>query len=85
MGTKLTSNKAKEKTARLALSIPNIYSGCVSCNTANIEYNLKNLGGVKDVKFKRFKVHINYYPSKISMNEIKKAIDEMGYVIAEQG
>ena len=69
----------------MVLSIPNILSGCVCCNIANIEYNLKKLGGVKNVKFKRFKVHINYYPSKISMNEIKKAIDEMGYVIAEQG
>jgi len=83
MDIKLASNKAKEERERLVLSIPNVHSGCVSCNIANIEYNLKKLGGVRDVKFKRFKVHINYYPSKISMGEIKKAIDEMGYVIAE--
>jgi len=68
---------------RMVLSIPNIYSGCLSCNIANIEYNLKKLGWVRDAKFKRFKVHINYYPSKVSADEIRKAIDGMGYVIAE--
>jgi len=74
-------NKAKEK-KEIVFSIPNIYSSCVSCNMANIEYNLKKLEGVKDVKLKRWKVHINYYPSKVSIDEIKKAIDETGYVIS---
>jgi len=85
MSTKLASNRAKEKKDKLVLSIPNIYSGCVSCNIANIEYNLKKLGLVEDVRFKRYKVQINYYPSKASVDEIKKAIDEMGFVISEKG
>ncbi|MGQ9469388.1 MAG: heavy-metal-associated domain-containing protein [Nitrososphaerales archaeon] len=68
----------------MVLSMPNIYSGYISFNIANIEYNLKKLGGVEDVKLKRWKVHINYHSSKVSVDEIKKTIDQTGHIIAEQ-
>jgi len=70
---------------RVVLSIPGIYTSCPTFNIANIEHNLRKLEGVKDVKIKGWKVHINYYSSKVSIDEIKKAIDKMGYVVAEQG
>ncbi len=86
MDTKLFSDRVKEKGERLVLTIPNVYSGCASSNIANIEDNLNKLGGVKDVKFKRFRVHISkLLPVRGNVDNIKKAMDEMGYVIVEEG
>ncbi|MCP8321491.1 MAG: heavy-metal-associated domain-containing protein [archaeon] len=77
----MATNEDKEKKKRVILTIP--FTGCIDCNIANIEYNLKNLDGVKNVKAKMWMFHIDYYPSKVSINEIKKAIVEMGYVISK--
>ncbi|MEM3077988.1 MAG: heavy metal-associated domain-containing protein [Nitrososphaerales archaeon] len=78
----MTISKTIEKSRRVTFTIP--YTGCIDCHISNIKSNLKKLEGVRDVEMKLWTAQIEYYPSKISVKEIKKAITDLGYEISER-
>ena len=53
---------------------------CTTCALA-IEKRVKRLDGVKDVRTSVMlnKVFIDYDPAKVSVDEIKEAVDKTGY------
>ena len=58
---------------------------CASC-VANIENALKNQEGIKEinVNFASEKAYLTYDPNKISLDEIKKIIEKLGYKAQEE-
>lgn len=78
----MTISETMERSRKVTLTIP--YTGCIDYHISNIESNLKKLEGVRDVEMKLWTAQIEYYPSKISVKEIKKAITDLGYEISER-
>jgi copper chaperone CopZ len=75
-------SETMERSRRVTLTIP--YTNCIDCHISNIKSNLKKLEGVRNVEMKLWTAQIDYYPSKISIKEIKKAVTDLGYEISER-
>jgi Cu+-exporting ATPase len=69
---------AQGKRSRAVFQVREI--SCITCGLA-IEKRVKKLEGVKDVKTAVMlnKVFVDYDPSKVGINEIRKAVDRTGY------
>ena len=70
-------------TQKIILNISGMH--CASC-AANIEHVLKKTDGIisATVNFATEKLNLEYQPKKISLAEIKKQVNKIGYKLADQ-
>ncbi|WP_035571895.1 heavy metal translocating P-type ATPase [Halonatronum saccharophilum] len=72
-----------EETKKVSLKLGGMT--CSSC-AQRVEKSLNNLEGVKqvNVNFATEKVSINYYPTELSLSQIKKDIKDTGYEVIDE-
>jgi len=74
---------AEQKTTAVTLKIGSM--SCASC-VAHIEEALQNLKGVSDarVNLAAQKAHVEYYPAQTNLQQIAKAVEDVGYEVVPE-